>query len=140
MEKKKSLSVTFDKFAGNVSKITGSSAAFICAFLLIIVWAVTGPLFDYSEGWQLAINTFTTITTFLMVFIIQQAQNKDTLALQLKLDELIASSKGASNKVLNIEDMTEEELKVMKKFYEKINQTIHSEDSGAPHSIDEDSK
>lgn len=131
------ISTLFDRFAGKAARITGSSTAFIIAFALIVGWAVSGPFFHFSNAWQLAINTGTTITTFLMVFIIQEAQNKDTLAVQLKLDELIAATKGASNRVLNIEDMTEEELKVMKKFYERINQAIESEESGAAHSIDE---
>lgn len=138
MENNKKISALFDRFSGKVSKMTGSSTAFICALLLIIVWAVTGPIFHFSDTWQLVINTGTTIITFLMVFVIQEAQNKDTLALQLKLNELIAATKGASNRVLNIEDMTEDELKVLKKFYSKLSDLSEQEEHlGASHSIDE---
>ena len=130
--------LSFEKFSGAAAHVTGSSAAFIVAFLIVIVWAICGPFFDYSNTWQLVINTGTTIITFLMVFVIQQAQNKDTLALQLKLNELIAATKGASNRVLNIEDLTEEELKVLKKFYTKLSDLSEKEDKlGATHSYDE---
>lgn len=118
--KKKTLSHRFDRFAGKVAKATGSSAAFLTAFALVIIWAVTGPVFQFSETWQLVINTGTTIITFLMVFLIQRAQNKDTAALQLKLDELIAATKGASNRIINIEDLEEDELETIKKFYAKL--------------------
>ena len=141
MHKENRVANHFDKFAGKVSKVTGSSSAFICALSIIIIWAVTGPLFHYSDTWQLVINTSTTIITFLMVFIIQEAQNKDTLSLQLKLNELIAATKGASNRVLDIEDLTEEELKVLKKFYTKLSElSDQKEGLGASHSIDEAEK
>src|SRR5206468_7709272 len=91
--------------------------AFILAFLIIIIWAITGPVFKFSDTWQLVINTGTTIITFLMVFVIQQSQNKDTIALQIKLNELIASSKDASNRLIDVEDLTPEELETLKKFY-----------------------
>jgi low affinity Fe/Cu permease len=117
--KKKSL-IVFDEFSSNIARFTGSSLAFIGAFSIVIVWAVTGPLFHFSVTWQLVINTGTSIITFLMVFVIQRDQNKDTMAIQLKLNELIAATKGASNKVLNIEDLTEDEMKVLKKFYRKL--------------------
>src|ERR1700748_555097 len=133
--------ISFDQFSASVAKITGSSTAFIFAFLLVITWAVSGPFFNFSTTWQLVINTGTTIITFLMVFIIQQAQNKDTLALQLKLNELIAATKGASNRVLNIEDLTEDELKVLKKFYGKLSDISEKEGTlGASHSLDEAKK
>ena len=103
-----------------VTKSTGSPAAFIIAFSIIIVWIVTGPFFNFSDTWQLVINTGTTIITFLMVFVIQQAQNKDTMALHLKLNELIAATKGASNRLMDIEDLTEQELKALKIFYVKL--------------------
>ncbi|HTB33146.1 MAG TPA: low affinity iron permease family protein [Bacteroidia bacterium] len=117
MKNRKKFLNAFDEFSSKVANFTGSSMAFIGAFAIIIIWAGTGPVFDFSVTWQLIINTGTTITTFLMVFIIQRDQNKDTMAIQLKLNELIAVTKGASNKVLNIEDLTEDELKVLKKFY-----------------------
>src|SRR5690242_19894696 len=90
----------FDKISTKVTKATGHPAATIIAFLLILVWGVTGPIFDYSDTWQLVINTSTTIITFLMVFIIQQSANKETMAIQLKLNELIAANKNASNQLV----------------------------------------
>ncbi len=120
MTTKKKTQNIFERFSTTVSGFTGTSAAFITALALVVGWAITGPLFHFSVTWQLVINTSTSITTFLMVFIIQRDQNKDTLAIQLKLNELIAATKGASNKVLNIEDLTEDELIVLKKFYIKL--------------------
>lgn len=113
---------TFEKVAGTITQFTGSSPAFVIALGLVIVWAVTGPVFDYSEGWQLIINTGTTIITFLMVFIIQHSQNKDTLALQLKLNELIYAVGGASNELVDAEDLCEEDLKSLREYYEKISE------------------
>ncbi len=118
--KQKKFLKAFDGFSSKIASFTGSSIAFIGALVIVIIWAITGPVFDFSVTWQLVINTLTTITTFLMVFIIQRDQNKDTMAIQLKLNELIAATKGASNKVLNIEDLTEDELKVLKKFYVQL--------------------
>ena len=112
----------FNKISGYVTHIAGSPAVSIMAFLLIVVWALLGPLFHYSNTWQLVINTGTTIITFLMVFIIQQSQNKDTTAIQLKLNELIASNEKASNRLIDIEDLTEEEILVLKKFYVKLSE------------------
>lgn len=114
------LSRFFDRFANKVTVVTGSPWAFIFAFIVIIVWAVSGPIFGYSDTWQLVINTGTTIVTFLMVFVIQQSQNKDTMALQLKLNELIASNKRASNRLIDVEDLTEEELKIIKDYYVRL--------------------
>jgi len=110
----------FEKFANWATKFTGSSTAFISAALIVIIWAITGPIFNYSETWQLVINTGTTIITFLMVFLIQKAQNKDSKAIQLKLNELIASSAKASNRMVDIEDLTEEELDAIHNFYAKL--------------------
>ena len=95
----------FESFASHTSQITGKPAAFLLAFLTVLVWAVTGPLFHYSDTWQLVINTGTTIVTFLMVFLIQNTQNRDTLALQIKLAELIVAVDGAKNSLANAEDM-----------------------------------
>lgn len=134
----KGLSRIFDRIATAVTRSAGRPAAFITAAVFIIVWACTGPLFDFSTTWQLIINTGTTIITFLMVFIIQQSQNKDTLALQLKLNELIACNEKASNRLIEIEDLTEEELIVLKKFYIKLSALAEKEnDLHASHSIDE---
>lgn len=113
---------TFEKVAGKITQFTGSSPAFVIALGLVIIWAITGPMFDYSEPWQLVINTGTTIITFLMVFIIQHSQNKDTLALQLKLNELIYAVGGASNELVDAEDLCEEDLKSLREYYEKISE------------------
>ncbi|RXK83850.1 low affinity iron permease family protein [Filimonas effusa] len=130
--------VFFDRFSGKVTHLAGSSIAFLSAFGIIIVWAVTGPIFHFSDTWQLVINTGTTIITFLMVFVIQQSQNKDTLALHLKLNELIAASDCTSNRLIDVEDLTEEELVVLKKFYVKLSQLAKNEKNlFATHSIDE---
>ena len=128
----------FERFAAKVTKITGKPIAFILACLLIIAWGVTGPIFNYSDTWQLVINTGTTIITFLMVFVIQQSQNKDTIALQLKLNELIATSEKASNRLIDVEDISADELETLKKFYIKLSQLASKEvDIHATHSIDE---
>jgi low affinity Fe/Cu permease len=113
-------SLFFDKMATSITKASGKPAAFILACVIVIVWVITGPIFKFSDTWQLVINTGTTIITFLMVFIIQQTQNKDTIALQLKLNELIASSGLASNHLISVEDLTTEELEVLKKFYTRL--------------------
>lgn len=127
-----------ERFATTVAKITGSNPAFILAFLAVIVWGATGPIFHYSENWQLVINTGTTIITFLMVFLIQKAQNKDSLAIQLKLNELIAAHEFASNRLVNVENMTEEELKVIQKYYSRLSNITRNEESlQTSHSIDE---
>jgi len=100
----------FSEFARAISLWSGNPAAFLLAFAVVLVWVLTGPLFDYSDTWQLVINTGTTIVTFLMVFLIQNTQNRDTLAIQLKLSELVLAMKGAANKFASIEDLTDEEL------------------------------
>ncbi len=129
---------SFDKFASAVSKATGSSYAFIIAFSLVIIWAITGPAFHFSESWQMVINTGTTIITFLMVFLIQKAQNKDSLAIQLKLNELVAAHEYASNRLVDVENMTEEELKVIQKYYSKLSDITKNEETlQQSHSIDE---
>src|SRR3954449_4351622 len=121
-KKQSTFSCYFEKFSEKVTRISGSSWAFLTALLMIIVWAATGPVFHYSETWQLVINTGTTIITFLMVFIIQQSQNKETLSLQLKLNELIAAVKGASNRLISSENLTSEELETLKRFYERLSE------------------
>ncbi|PWW29231.1 low affinity Fe/Cu permease [Chryseobacterium sp. AG844] len=122
----------FERFSDRVVCITGSPGAFMGATLLVVVWAVCGPVFNYSETWQLVINTGTTIITFLMVFLIQKTQNKDSKAIQIKLNELIASYEKASNRLVDIEDLTEEELDKLHKYYEKLGQLSqekeHSQD------------
>lgn len=128
----------FEKFSTKVTSATGSTPAFIIALLAVVVWAVLGPVFNFSENWQLVINTGTTIITFLMVFLIQKGQNKDSLAIQLKLNELVAAHEFASNRLVNVECMTEDELKVIKKYYSKLSEIAKNEESlQQSHSIDE---
>jgi low affinity Fe/Cu permease len=98
----------------------GSSWAFLIAFALVLIWVITGPVFNYSDTWQLVMNTISSVVTFLMVFLIQRSQNKDSLAIQVKLNELIAATKGASNRLINIEDLTEEELEAVHDRYQKL--------------------
>jgi low affinity Fe/Cu permease len=127
----------FEQFANAATKFTGSSVAFISATAIVLAWAITGPLFNYSETWQLVINTGTTIITFLMVFLIQKAQNKDGKAIQLKLNELIAAQQGASNRMVDIEDLSEKELDQLHKFYVTIASLAKKEaDIHCSHSID----
>jgi low affinity Fe/Cu permease len=128
----------FNHISGWVTHKVGSPVVTITAFLLIVLWAATGPLFHFSNTWQLVINTGTTIITFLMVFIIQQSQNKDTSAIHLKLNELIACNEKASNRLVDIEDLTEEELIILKRFYVKLSEQAEKEkDLHSSHSLDE---
>lgn len=128
----------FEKFAGRISKMAGSTAAFCMALFVVIGWAICGPFFHYSETWQLVINTSTTIITFLMVFLIQKAQNKDSLAIQLKLNELVASHSHSSNRLVDIESMTEDEMIVLQKYYRKLSELSKDEESlQTSHSIEE---
>lgn len=108
------------RFARWATDWSGSTAAFLLAVLVILAWLVTGPVFGFSDTWQLVINTGTTIVTFLMVFLIQRAQNKDAQAVHLKLNELVAATRGASNRLINVEGITEEELKVLHDHYCKL--------------------
>jgi low affinity Fe/Cu permease len=110
----------FEKFAQKMSHLSGSSGSFIFAITLILAWLVSGPIFGFSDTWQLIINTGTTILTFLMVFIIQNTQNRDTEALQLKIDELIRIDKKANNALLDIEELSDEQLLKMREKYEKL--------------------
>ncbi|MEO5947905.1 MAG: low affinity iron permease family protein [Chitinophagaceae bacterium] len=134
----KKITSSFEKFSAKVTKITGKPISFLLAIFIVIVWGITGPIFNYSDTWQLVINTGTTIITFLMVFVIQQSQNKDTIALQLKLNELIAATPTASNRLIDVEDISSEELEVLKKFYIKLAMMAKKEkDIHQTHSIDE---
>jgi low affinity Fe/Cu permease len=112
--------MNFNTIATRVSRFAGSKAAFILSFLTIVVWAFVGPFVGFTDTWQLVINTGTTIITFLMVFLIQYTQNRDTAALHLKIDELIASHKEAKNELLCVEQLSEEEIRILQKRYEKI--------------------
>ena len=110
----------FNRIANWASRIVGSPKATIVAFLIILIWAVTGPMFGFSDTWQLVINTGTTIVTFLMVFLIQNTQNRDSRALHLKMDELLRTTKGAHNVLLDFEELTEEELDKIRDKYEEL--------------------
>ena len=110
----------FTRFARRISCDAGRPSAFIFALLLIAAWAVTGPLFDFSDTWQLVINTGTTIVTFLMVFLIQNTQNRDSQAIHVKLDELIRAKKGARNTLLNLDDLSDQELEELRVSFNKI--------------------
>ena len=107
----------FDKLAQWTAAHAGRASTFCLALAVIVVWAVSGPVFGFSDTWQLIINTGTTIVTFLMVFLIQNTQNRDTAALQLKLDELIRAHEGARNRLLQLEDLTEEEMAHIKRTF-----------------------
>lgn len=127
----------FDKISSLIAHVTGGRMAIIAALVLVIAWVVSGPIFNYSERWQLIINTITSVITFLMVFVIQQSQNKDTTALQMKLNELIAADKFASNRLVGAEEMTPEELKTMKEFYTSLAKlTEDDKDKFLSHSLD----
>jgi low affinity Fe/Cu permease len=128
----------FERWASHATRVTGSVGAFGLAVGVVLVWLVTGPLFRFSDTWQLVINTGTTIVTFLMVFLIQQTQNKDGLAMQLKLNELVASHEGASNRLIAAESLTEEELRVLAAHYDRLAERAREEaDIRASHSIEE---
>lgn len=127
----------FEKISTKITNWTGSPVAFGVAFFVVMVWVLSGPIFKYSDTWQLVINTGTTIITFLMVFLIQKSQNKDSKAIQLKLNELIAASRHASNRMVDIEDLSESELDVLHKYYQKISDISEAdEDIHKSHSID----
>lgn len=129
---------SFSRFAQRVALTMGNPIAFITAVAIIIIWGFSGPIFHFSDTWQLIVNTSTTIITFLMVFLIQNTQNRDNEAIQLKLDELIRSVKGAHNGLLGIEELTEEELNEMRERYSKLAQIARDElrrgqkDTGTP--------
>jgi low affinity Fe/Cu permease len=119
-KKTNNLSQALERFSLRATQATGTSTAFLLALLVILVWIVTGPLFKFSDTWQLVINTGTTIVTFLMVFLIQRAQNKDALAIHLKLNEIVAALEGASNRLIDVEDLTEDEIKTLHKHFQKL--------------------
>jgi len=123
----------FRKFAHRVSAITGSFWAFFVAITIIAVWAITGPIFKFSDTWQLVINTGTTIVTFLMVFLIQNTQNRDAKALQLKLDELIRSQRNARNALLELENFSDEDLQKIEGEFGKLRQKEVEKESKKPH-------
>ncbi len=128
----------FERFSVWVGKATGTTGAFIGAALLIVLWLCVGPLFGFSTEWQLVVNTGTTIITFLMVFVIQRAQNKESVAIHLKLNELVAAHELASNRLVSVEDLTEDEMEVLQHYYRKLaemSKTSHNLQTS--HSIEE---
>ena len=127
-----------EKFSYQATRATGTSVAFVVALLVILVWAITGPIFRYSDTWQLVINTSTTIVTFLMVFLIQRAQNKDALAIHLKLNEIVAAMEGASNRLIDVEDLSEPEIDALRKYYKRLIELAREDDQlTTTHSIEE---
>ena len=136
--KKNGLKEKFENVSAAITRAVGTSNAFLIAIVLFLAWGITGPIFHFSDTWQLIINTGTTIITFLMVFVIQQSQNKDSLAIQLKLNELIAAEKRASNRLIDVEDLSQEELDILKRFYIRLSELAEKEkDLFSSHSIDE---
>jgi low affinity Fe/Cu permease len=120
----------FRRFAQHTAELVGSPWAFLVAVAVIVVWAVTGPLFRFSDTWQLVINTGTTIVTFLMVFLIQNTQNRDARALHLKMDELISAVQGAKNSMIDIEDLPEEDLRRLQRQFEQLGKRAQQADPG----------
>jgi low affinity Fe/Cu permease len=120
----------FRKFAHKTSQIVGTSWVFILAVFIIAVWAITGPMFGYSDTWQLVINTGTTIITFLMVFLIQNTQNRDAKAIHLKLDELIKGVKGARTGFVNLEELSDEELERLQQDFARLRKQTNHEEHG----------
>ena len=119
-KKRNALGQMLERFSRKATEATGTSTAFILACSVIVIWIITGPLFHFSDTWQLVINTGTTIVTFLMVFLIQRSQNKDALAMHLKLNEIVAALDGASNRLIDVEDLTEAEIKTLHAHYQKL--------------------
>ena len=127
-----------ERFSLRATRATGTSTAFVIALGVLIVWGISGPLFHFSDTWQLVINTGTTIVTFLMVFLIQRTQNKDALAIHLKLNEIVAAIEGASNRLVDVEDLSEDEIEVLHKHYQKlVAMAKHDAKLTETHSIEE---
>ncbi len=120
----------FARFANEASRAVGSGAAFGAAIAVVLIWSLSGPLFQYSDTWQLVINTGTTIVTFLMVFLIQNTQNRDSAATQLKLDELIRSTRGAHNALLDLEKLSSKDLEALRLLYQKLADQARREKKG----------
>ena len=128
----------FENLARTLTIFAGSTTAFMLALTTVLIWGISGPLFKFSMSWLLMINTGTTISTFLMVFLIQRAQNKESLALQLKLNEIIAATTGASNRLVDIENLSEEDLKLLKVQYSKLTILFEEDyDIKQEHSVEE---
>jgi low affinity Fe/Cu permease len=121
-KKRRPFASQLERLSSVVTEWAGSSSAFATALVVILVWAVTGPLFHFSDTWQLVINTGTTIVTFLMVFLIQRSQNKDAVAIHLKLNEIVAALQGASNRLINVEELSETEVRLLHRHYGRLAQ------------------
>ena len=133
-----SASRKIENITSSVIKATGSNIAVVITLGIVIVWAALGPVFHFSDKWENLIGTISSVITILMVFLIQKSQNKDSLAIQLKLNELVAAHEQASNRLVNIEDMSEDELKVIQKYYSKLSDFAKKQESlTQSHSIDE---
>ena len=132
------ISVALERLSYSATKATGTSLAFMLALATVLIWLATGPIFHYSDTWQLVINTGTTIITFLMVFLIQRAQNKDALAIHLKLNEIVAAMEGASNRLIDVEDLSEAEIQALRKYYRRLIELARKDDVlTTTHSIEE---
>ena len=132
------VSAVLEKLSYQATKATGTSLAFMLALAAVVIWLLTGPIFHYSDTWQLVINTGTTIITFLMVFLIQRAQNKDALAIHLKLNEIVAAMEGASNRLIDVEDLSEAEIQALRKYYRRLIELARTDDVlTMTHSIEE---
>jgi low affinity Fe/Cu permease len=128
----------FEIFAKKTTEFAGSTIALMLAILSIFVWLISGPFFDFSDTWQLIANTATTLITYTMIFLLQRTQNKDSAAIQLKLNEIIAAIEGASNRLLNIEELSEKEIEILRKRYKSLaDRTMLDEDRAARHSVEE---
>lgn len=133
-----SLGARFETMSTRATAWTGSTQAFACALLLILVWAALGPVFQFSDTWQLVINTGTTVITFLMVFLIQRAQNKDSLAIHLKLNEIVAALEGASNRLIDVEALSEKDLEALRRHFGELVALARTEgDLTVSHSVEE---
>lgn len=138
VRKRNIISELLERFSYQATRATGTSGAFVFAVGVIVIWAMTGPIFGFSDTWQLVINTGTTIVTFLMVFLIQRTQNKDALAIHLKLNEIVAALEGASNRLIDVEDLTEPEIDALRNYYKKLIDLARSDDNlTISHSIEE---
>ncbi len=127
-----------ERMARGVTNWSGTSQAFAAAVAVVVIWALLGPVFHFSDTWQLVVNTGTTIVTFLMVFLIQRSQNKDSQAIHLKLNEIVAAVQGASNRLINVEDLTEEEVLLLHRYYQRLGERAKRDASlTQSHSIEE---
>ena len=138
VRKRNKVGEVLEKLSYQATRASGTSVAFVLALTTVLVWAITGPLFDFSDTWQLVINTGTTIVTFLMVFLIQRAQNKDALAIHLKLNEIVAAMEGASNRLIDVEDLSEPEINALRNYYKRLIELAREDDKlTMTHSIEE---